>query len=282
MGITIKELISREGFASSLPNAYYDLKEAIDDDDSEFEDFEFIINQDISLSAKLLRMVNSPFFGLDSQVETVSHAISVIGLSELNELVLATSVLDKFKGLPSKVFDINKFSDHSVFCGTVARLIAEMIQYPKRDTLFTSGLLHDIGRLVLCINATDKMIECFKLCESEDKSLTEIEFETFGFDHTDVGTAVLKNWKLPAVHIETAGSHHKYNDKLEFAMETAILHVADYLAWQNDKGEVDVSSEVPVLNESAWKKLEFDEDVTIESLQEIIDEKLGSDDQSLI
>ncbi len=279
---TIEELISQEGFASSLPNVYYDLKAAVEDDDSEFEDFEYIIMQDISLSAKILRMVNSPFFGLPSQVETVSHAISVIGLAELNELVLATSILDKFKELPSKVFDINRFSDHSIFCGTVARLIAEMISYPKREAMFTSGLLHDIGRLVLCINASKEMLECFKLCEAEDKTLTEIEYETFGFDHTDVGTAVLKSWELPAVHIETAKFHHKYKDNSDYALETAILHVSDFLAWQNGKGEVNITNDVQILNEKAWGKIGFNEDVTLESIQEIIEEKLGAGNQSLI
>ena len=280
---TIEELISKEGVASSLPNVYYDLKEAIDDVDSEFEDFEYIIMQDISLSARLLKIVNSPFFGLPSQVETVSHAIGIIGLTELNELVLSTFVLDKFKAIPSKLFDINRFADHSVFCGTAARLIAEMIRYPKRETLFTSGMLHDIGRLVLCVNASETMLECFKLCEQQDdKTLAEIELEVLGFDHSEVGMALLKSLKLPQVHIETAGHHHKYSDSLDFALETAILHVSDLLAWQNGKGEIDISSDTPSLNESAWKKLEFTDDITIETLQETVEDKLSLANQSLI
>ncbi len=277
---TIEELISQEGVASSLPGVYYELKGAIDDVDSEFEDFEYIIKQDISLSARVLKIVNSPFFGLPSQVETISHAVSIIGLAELNELALSTFVLDKLKSTSSKLLDINRFSDHSVFCGTAAKMIAEMISYPKRETLFTSGMLHDIGRLVLCVNASDTMQECFKRCEQEDKSLTEIESEVFGFDHSEVGLALLTSWKLPLVHIETAGFHHKYQDSLSFAKETAIIHVADLLAWNNEKGDVNVPAEAPILNEKAWKKLELEDDVTLEILQETVEEKLSLANQA--
>ncbi len=277
---TIEELISQEGVASSLPNVYYELKSAIDDIDSEFEDFEYIIKQDISLSARILKIVNSPYFGMPSQIETISHAVSIIGLAELNELALSTFVLDKFKTNPSNIFDINRFTDHSVFCGTAAKLIAEMVSYPKRETLFTSGMLHDIGRLVLCVNASKQMQECFKIAKEEDRSLTEIENEFFGFDHTEVGMALLTSWKLPLVHVETAGFHHKYKDSLDFSIETAIIHVADLISWLNDKGDVDVPSETPILNDDAWRKLDLGGDAYISKVQEMVEEKMSLANQA--
>ena len=278
--MTIEELISQEGVASSLPNVYYELKDGIDEIDSDFDDFEYIIKQDISLSARILKIVNSPYFGMPSQVETISHAVSIIGLAELNELALSTFVLDKFKNNSSNILNINRFTDHSVFCGTAAKLIAEMVSYPKRETLFTSGMLHDIGRLVLCVNASKKMEECFKVSKEEGKSLTEVEAEVFGFDHTEVGMALLTKWKLPLVHIETAGFHHSYKDTLDFAIETAIIHVADLLAWLNNKGDVDVPNETPVLNDEAWKKLDLGENAYISTVQEMVEEKMSLANQA--
>ena len=92
--------------------------------------------------------------------------------------------------------------------------------------------------------------------------------------------ALLTSWKLPLVHVETAGFHHKYKDSLDFSIETAIIHVADLISWLNDKGDVDVPNETPVLNEDAWRKLDLGGDAYISTVQEMVEEKMSLANQA--
>ncbi len=121
-----QELIGGEDvIVFSLPTIYVELQKALDDPDKTFQNLGDIISFDPALSARLLKIVNSPFYGFPSKIDTVSHAISIIGKDQLTDLALATMVIYQFEGIPNNMFNMEKFWRHSVACGVAARSIAD-------------------------------------------------------------------------------------------------------------------------------------------------------------
>ncbi len=145
----------------SLPEVFYKFKKAVDDPDASFEELSRIISSDSGLTTHLLRIVNSPFFGFSDQVETIPHAIGIIGRDQLNDLVLSTCVLNRFKHISPRALDIKLFWEHSIACGLASKIIATHLEVGNPDSIFVGGLLHDIGRLVIGINIPDKFNEIF-------------------------------------------------------------------------------------------------------------------------
>jgi len=121
-----QDLIGEEDeIVFSLPKIYFELREALNDSDKTFQDLGDIISFDPALSARLLKIVNSPFYGFPSKIDTISHAISIIGRDQLTDLALATLVIYQFRGIPNSLFNMEKFWRHSIACGVTARSIAE-------------------------------------------------------------------------------------------------------------------------------------------------------------
>lgn len=225
--MNIDNLFEKESRIPSLPQVFYQFKEAVEDTDTSFEKLAGIIECDLGLTARLLKIVNSPFYGFPSQVETIPHAISIIGNNQLNDLVLSTCIIDHFKNIPQKSMDMQLFWEHSIACGLTAKIIAKHFRSADPESIFVGGLVHDIGRLVICINAPQKFTEIFLKTESEGKSLLEAEKIILGFGHDEVGGELLRRWKLPKVHEESVRFHHDPSKALLFPKEAAIIKIAN-------------------------------------------------------
>ena len=129
----------------SLPDIYFQVAEMIKDPRFSAEDMGQVISKDPGLSARLLRVVNSSFYGFQAKVDTISRAITIVGIEDLQNLVLATSVIDKFSHIPSELVDMTDFWLRSVHCGVIARLLAKENSVLHCERLFLTGLLHDLG-----------------------------------------------------------------------------------------------------------------------------------------
>ncbi|MFQ5717110.1 MAG: HDOD domain-containing protein [Nitrospinales bacterium] len=226
----IHELVEGDNKVASLPEIYYELQEVMNDPESVFNDFAYIIRNDTGLSARLLGIVNSAFFGFPARIETISHAISIVGMDQLNDLALSTIVMSHFKDIPKELIDMNVFWEHSVACGLGARIIAFHQNVPNPERFFVAGMLHDIGRLVLLMWAPDQAREAMELSASNSLSLHLAERETLGFDHANVGGLLLKAWRLPETHQTTTTFHHSPLDAPFSRFETAAVHMADIIA----------------------------------------------------
>ncbi|MCH8313372.1 MAG: HDOD domain-containing protein, partial [Nitrospinae bacterium] len=169
--MNITELIQGDDQLATLPEVFYKLNAAIEDPDCTFDDIGEIISVDPALTVRLLRIVNSAFYGFSTQVETVTHALTIIGTDQLNQLVLATSVMNQFKGIPGDLLDMDSFWRHSITAGLAARSIAALSGEYNVERFFVAGLLHDVGRLVLCIRAPDETGEILKKAEDSGKPL---------------------------------------------------------------------------------------------------------------
>lgn len=253
MTITLSTLGKSE--IASPPGIYFQLKKIIEDPDGEFDDIAKIISGDPPLAARLLKIVNSPFYGLMAKVESISHALSIVGSEQLSELALATAVVSKFDGFSKEEFDIRAFWTHSLGCGFAAQLIAEHINYENPERMYLAGMLHDIGQLVLLKEDAKRYAQVIaQLKKSEDKNLVGAENEVLRFNHAQIGGILLNEWKLPP-SISTAVTHHHEPLKAKrFEKEAAIVHVSEILLYDMGLGS---SSELalPTLYKETLKML---------------------------
>jgi len=236
---------------ASLPGVYLRLSAVVSDPRSSAADVGNVIAEDPGLTARLLRLVNSAMYGFPSRIETVSHAISIVGTAQLQDLALATSVIRLFARLPEHLVSMESFWRHSVACGVAARTLATRRREANVERFFVAGLLHDIGRPIIYTQAADQARTAVQRCRESGRPLFEVEHEVLGFDHTHVGCALLEQWKLPASLREAVQHHHHPERATRFPVETALIHISDLVVNAMAFGTSGEPA-VPPLSAPAW------------------------------
>ena len=240
----------------SAPVVFTRLSDAIKNPRTSVTEIGKIISEDQGLTARLLKMANSPFYGYPSKIETIFDAVLIMGTKQIQNLVLATSVINVFKGIPREFVSMETFWHHSIACGVIARVIAGYRREPNIELFFTAGILHDIGRLIMFSKASEKYRDIMFHCRAQNQLLFNTEREMMGFDHADLGSALLKEWKLPTNLIEMVACHHNALKAVQYFSETSIIHISDIIAHALQIGN---SGElfIPPLYEAAWEQLSF-------------------------
>lgn len=254
VAVSPRELIHKEIKLPSLPNVFFQLNDAINDPRSSAKDIACIIENDTGLSAKLLRLANSPIYRFSSQVETISRAVTLIGTKEIGILALGITIMTCFRGIPADLIDMKSFWQHSVACGIAARVMASHRRMPSIERLFTAGLLHDVGRLVLYKYLPDEAGEALVRSTFDGAPLYENELLVFGISHSAMGGLLFKEWKLPFSLENTVKYHHKPM-RAQNPVEPAIINMADIVA--NALGIGSGEPSVLPLDPDAWKLLGF-------------------------
>ena len=190
-------LVSEVNKLVSLPDIYYRLESAIESPSSTVDDFAKLLGSDPDLCARLLSLANSAFYSFPAKIETIDRAISTIGLRQIRELVLVTTVLKMFTGIPVKAVNMGSFWEHRVAVGVFAKSIAQYAGLPQSERYYIAGLLHDIGRLVLYIKLPDLMNGLLAQCESDQQFLYVMEQQQLSYTHAEVGGRLLERWKVP-------------------------------------------------------------------------------------
>jgi HD-like signal output (HDOD) protein len=253
--LDIRKLIEQSPQISSLPTIFYQINEAVEDPECSFVEIGEIISGDPSLAARLLRIVNSSFFGFPSKIETISHAVTIVGMAQLHDLALATTVVNQFKGIQKNLMSMEKFWLHSVATGLAARIIAVYRREPNADRFYLMGMLHDLGRLVLFLNVPEQMQKVMNSYE-EGGVLYEVENQTLGADHAGVVGMLLEMWKLPEMLQEAVAYHHMPSQSPRYPTAASIVHVADIIAHGMELGTCG-ERYVPPLNAKAWEMLDL-------------------------
>ena len=266
--IDIQDLISKNEPLASLPNTFYKLREVVADPDCDFDDIAEVISVDPSLTLRLLKIVNSAFYGFCGEIETISHALAVVGTGQLMQLVLATTVVEQFKGIPKDLMDMKRFWKHSVACGLSARAIHQARGEHDGESIFVAGLLHDIGRLVMCLKVPDQLKLVIDFAGKSGDRWHKAEAKYFGFDHGAVGGALLRAWNLPKKLQEAVAHHHFPTSADNFPQEAAVVHLADRISHQIISGP-DHDMEEYAYEKSAWDAVQLSEDL---HLQQIIEQ----------
>ncbi len=264
----IKDLLSEN--VATAPAIYHKLQMALANSDSTFQDYAEIIQGDTGLAARLLKISNSPFFGFESKVESITHAMSIIGLEQIIDLALVSMVIDKFKGIPKELVVMEQFWRHSIAVGLCARLIGKGINEPNAERFYLGGVLHDIGSLVFYKEIPIQARLILSEAQTDKKHLQEIEKEVLGFHHGEMGGYLLREWGLPDVFCESIPYVHQPSKAANHTDVATILHLADCVAYHLELGNSGEPGK-PSIERGSMARIGLDE----ETFNKVQDETLG-------
>jgi len=264
--VKIRKLLRRDVKLTTLPAIFARINEAIMKPSSSSHDIADLISKDTSLSARLLKLVNSAFYGYPSRIDSLARAVSIVGTNQLNMLAFGIDVVSAFKNIPRDYISMDSFWRHSILCGILARLIAAQKNIQNTERLFLAGMLHDIGRLIVYHYAPQHAVKILEQSRETGEILYSLEAERLGGDHAEIGGLLLQVWKLPQ-SLEIAVRHHHAATSARYGLEPAILHVADVAAKALGIG-TSGDSFVPPLNPDAWRQV----GLSVNSLEPIVDQ----------
>jgi putative nucleotidyltransferase with HDIG domain len=272
----IVELVQGVGGLVTLPDVFIRINQLVEDPNSTTTEIAKVVGQDPSFTARLLRVANSAYYGLSSTVDTVSKAVSIIGTSQIRNLALSTSVASTFAGLPNDLVSMDNFWHHSLYCALAARILARRARKCDPEAVFTAGLLHDIGELVIFNRLPEQAKESLLLVldSADELPVYEAERQIIGFDHAQVGGELARQWHLPPMLEECIAYHHSILDAQRHPRETALVHLANILALMAEVDTLDTSDVSPV-DPRAWEITGLAEDIiepTVREAQEEIAE----------
>lgn len=188
-----------------------------------------VIQCDPGLAAKLLKMVNSPLYGFPQRIDTISRAVTIIGVQQLSALALGVTVMGVFRSIPKALLDTRQFWRHSLACACGARALASALGLPNTERYFVGGLLHDVGLLFFFLHVPERARLVLEQVRASGESLQSVERRCLGADHSMAGGTLLAAWQLPESLVQAAACHH---DPLAAPVpqDATIVHVADFIA----------------------------------------------------
>ncbi|MFH1496032.1 MAG: HDOD domain-containing protein [Pseudomonadota bacterium] len=262
MAVSASDLVQDIGGLITLPDVYLRINRLIEDADSSVADIAAAVSQDPSFTVRLLRVANSALYSFPSSIDTVSRAVSIIGTSQLRSLALSMSVAKSFAGLPNELVSMENFWRHSLLCALVARHLAKEMRRCDPDALFTAGLLHDIGELVIFNRLPQQSAEVLqRVLDSQDElPVYEAEREVLSFDHSAVGGELARQWNLPALLQECIAHHHDIANAGKHPREVALVHLANIIALMAEIDTLDYEDVSPI-DPHAWEVTGLDEAV---------------------
>ena len=250
----------------SLPEIFIKVNSMVDDPTCSASDIGKFISQDPALTARLLKIANSPLYGFPSRIDTVSRSITVIGTRGLRDLILASSTIDAFSKMKSNFIDMDKFWSHSLYTGVLARLIATKCNALHTEPFFVAGLLHDIGKLIIQHKLPEMAREVHIREDDSDLARYELEDEVIGFNHARVGGELLRSWKLPVNIQDAVEFHHAPSMAKESPLGAAIIHLADSIS--KSEGHAVSSVKNNRIDPMAWAITGLDE----AAIEDMLDE----------
>jgi len=225
--LKLDELLYDSLESLSLPDVYIRLREVMESDEASMADAAEVISLDPALSARVLRMANSAFYGFRSQVDTITRATNILGMQKIHDLVLAASVTKAFNGISNELMDMDTFWYRSVHAGFLAQALGEGAGMRNTESLFVRGLLHDIGHLVLFSRYPQECRQALALAgEGLDARLYE-EQQLIGIDAMQFAAELARVWQLPKSFVDSFQHLMRPEDAVGgLAREVAMLHLA--------------------------------------------------------
>ncbi len=209
MGKDATELLARIDELPPLPAVAARVMSMVEDDRTSALDLAQVLSTDQALTAKLIRISNSAYYGFARRVSTVREAVLVLGFKQVRQVAIGASVMSSFKG-PRRddAFDLDLFWGHSVAVAVASEILAKKTRAAKPEDAFTAGILHDIGRLVIRKVMPVEFHEAVVLARTGEMSLRAAELARTGYAHDDVGRALGELWKFPSHLVDAIGGHH--------------------------------------------------------------------------
>jgi len=220
------ELVQSCTSVFTLPEIYSRVRDVVDDSNSTMEDLVKVFQLDPAISARLLRIANSPQYGAPKQIDTITRAINLIGVQAVKDLLTATTVGRTFSGMPVHLMDALKFWRKSVFCALVAEKMAKSCGIDDSERFFVEGLLRDIGHFVLYQTVPQRAQSALIEAGYLEASLAEVEQSNIGCDFAEVGAELIWSWNMPVHSEQAVRCQLSPKDAGEFALHASIVHLA--------------------------------------------------------
>jgi putative nucleotidyltransferase with HDIG domain len=241
----------------TLPQVLVKLTKLVNDPRSAARDLGRVLSVDQSQTARLLKLVNSAFYGFPRKISSITEAIAILGFNAVKNLCLSISIFDIFADTNGTTgFDREKFWQHSIGTAVGSKVLAKYIGYPEKEELFVAGLLHDIGKVVLDQYLHDTFRQIIKLANKKDILMLEAEEEVLGLSHAQVGQMLAERWKLPYRLVDPIAYHHQPTKSCRFTKEVAVVHLADILCRAKDLGWGG-DNRIPEVNLETWESLKL-------------------------
>jgi HD-like signal output (HDOD) protein len=236
---SIRKKLLNIGTLPSIPQIITEVSQMLDSDRTSATDLCKVISQDQGIVTKILAVANSPLYGLPRRVSTIEFAVIIIGFEHIRNILVALSLVEAFKTKNTPDWNQNAYWVHSLLTATAAKRIADDLRYPKSGEVFTAGLLHDLGLVVLqrYLNAEFKSI--LSMVETEQVSHFTAEERTLGFTHQDISVFLLERWNFPPYISEAILHHHKPSVTEKGKVLASLIHLADYMTQRLSIGAFD-------------------------------------------
>lgn len=275
----VKSAVERIQKLPTLPETGLRILDLASDPNVSMEDMSHVLHQDTALSARVLKVANSPFYGMPRQVDSLQLALVILGLSEVTNIALGIMILKVIKGLDSHVtYDRENFRIHSIGCGIAARIIGRKLNMRNEGADFIVGLLHDMGKIIIDEYFHEEFTLIFERVKTQGTPMFEAEAEILGESHKQVGAWLAAKWRLPETAREAILHHHRIPQPqdlptLNDPKTVALAYIAEAycdrfkIGWDGDAGCNDLR------DKRAWEILLSDQGkYTIDDIDRILDE----------
>jgi putative nucleotidyltransferase with HDIG domain len=223
-----------------------------------------VVTSDQVLSAKVLKLVNSPFYGFSGRISTVSKALILLGVNVVKSLAISSSI---FEIMEKNVVGL---WEHSLGAAVAANIIAKRLNLPECEEISTAALLHDIGKVIIKIRLEKDYADIMALIKEKEISMIDAEKELLDIDHAEIGQFLGKSWLLPEKLIEPIACHHNMEKSIAQRAKTAVVHISDVLVKASGFG-CSGDDFVPRIQPLAWEKLGLDKAMLKEIVKEFED-----------
>jgi putative nucleotidyltransferase with HDIG domain len=247
----------------TLPGVIRKLNSLSDNEKSSIQEMARIVSSDQVLSARILRLANSPSYGF-YRVSTITNAMILLGVNVVKSLAIASSIFAVMEK------DNVGLWEHSLGVGVAANLIARKLGLPECEEIATAGLLHDIGKVIIRIKCSEAEKDILKLVNEQQIFIMEAERKIIDTDHAEVGGWLSKSWFLPDKLSEPIAFHHDVAKSQNYRIKTAVVHIADILIKASGFGNSG-DSFVPPIQKIAWDLLKLNEQLLTELVNEVED-----------
>lgn len=237
----------------TLPTVVTQMIGLIDNPQTSARDVSRLIATDQALTAKILKLANSAFYGFPREIATVNHAVVVLGFETVKSLGLSVSILERFAGgVGHSAFDRQKFWEHCIACGVAARILASKLRYRVQGEAVAAGILHDIGKLVLSQYFDEEFGEIIELAHADDLYIGKAEEAVLGVTHAEVGSWLAGRWNLPDQLVDAIAYHHTPGRLERNAELPSLIHLADFLCRRECIGDGG-GDRMPILDPAALR-----------------------------
>ncbi|MEE9555561.1 MAG: HDOD domain-containing protein [candidate division Zixibacteria bacterium] len=271
----IKLIVAKIHNLPTPPIVFSQITKVVNNPNTSAYEIASIISEDPALTAKVLKLTNSSFYGISGSITNVKQAIVILGLEAIKSLVISASVFETFSKTTKLDTDyLEHFWRHSLSVASMAKIICRVKKIGSiqmNEQAFSAGLLHDIGKLIIISHLPQEHLKISDLLKDDSKRPEdEAEREILGFSHADIGSYLATTWNLPDSISLAIQKHHDF-DSITAGRETAIIHLADYLAHKLENLEASTHNNEGQFYVVAWQTLETEPDLEpqlLEMLQE--------------